>query len=324
MRTPEALLDISDLRVEYAQGRRRRFAALDGVSFHVERGETVGVVGESGSGKSTLGRAVLGLAPVAGGRIAFNGEDITHASARTRRALSARLQVVFQDPNSSLSPTRTIGQTLSEPLLVHRRVSRREAMTRAREMLTHVGLVPEAADRHPAQFSGGQRQRIAIARALMLSPDMVICDEPVSALDVSVQAQVLNLLRSLQRELSLSYVFIAHDLAVVRHVSHRTVVVYRGQVMEEGPAELVYAAPGHPYTRALIEAAPVPDPDLQLARRRKRIQGPGDTLPAEGAGCPFAGRCPHVVDVCRATRPQLQAARSGRLMACHRRDELAG
>src|SRR6185369_11786443 len=241
------------------------------VSLSVAARETVGLVGESGSGKSTIGRAILGLTPVNDGTVAFDGADITHADYRARQRLAADLQVVFQDPYSSLNPTRTIGQTLAETLRVQgKRHTKAEVTERVRWMLERVGLPADAAGRYPAHFSGGQRQRIAIARALMVQPRLVICDEPVSALDLSVQAQVLNLLRELQNEFQLGYLFIAHDLAVVRHLSHRIIVLYRGRIMEEGSAATVYANPLHPYTQTLLEAAPVPDPERQRQRRTAR------------------------------------------------------
>ncbi|MFY9887790.1 MAG: dipeptide/oligopeptide/nickel ABC transporter ATP-binding protein, partial [Streptosporangiaceae bacterium] len=244
-----ALLEVSDLSVSYRARRRGRdVAAVDRVSISVGENETVGLVGESGSGKTTIARAVLGLTPASAGAVRFEGEDITRASRSRRRALSRDLQVVFQDPYGSLSPTRTIGQTLAEPLIAHGIASGDVARGQVTDMLRRVGLPADATGRFPGEFSGGQRQRIAIARALMPSPRLVICDEPVSALDLSVQAQVLNLLRSLQREYRLSYLFIAHNLAVVRHMSHRIVVLYHGQIMEQGPAAAVYGQPGHPYT----------------------------------------------------------------------------
>ncbi len=314
-------LDVRELTVEFRQSRRiPPLRAVDGVSLEIAAGETLGLVGESGSGKSTLGRAILGLTPVASGSVSFEGKDITRAGLRERRALSSRMQVVFQDPYSSLNPTRTIGQTLAEPLLVHRGPDRAGTAGQVRAMLDRVGMPADTADRYPSQFSGGQRQRIAIARALMLSPDLVICDEPVSALDLSIQAQVMNLLGELQRELGLSYLFIAHDLAVVRHLSHRIVVLYRGQVMETGPAVQVYSRPAHPYTEALLAAAPVPDPEQQHARRTART---ATTLaPPNPGGCPFAHRCPHAVDLCRAERPAPQPAAGGVTVACHRYAEL--
>ncbi|MEV3992651.1 oligopeptide/dipeptide ABC transporter ATP-binding protein [Streptomyces sp. NPDC049837] len=329
--THQPLLDVEDLTVEFRRRRRTPpLRAVDGVSLSIAAGETVGLVGESGSGKSTLGRAVLGLSPVHSGRIRFEGRDITHASPRTRRELSARLQVVFQDPYSSLNPARTIGQALAEPLMVHRRTDQRQARERIRTMLERVGMPPDTAHRYPGQFSGGQRQRIAIARALMLEPRLVICDEPVSALDLSIQAQVMNLLADLQKDLGLSYLFIAHDLPVVRHLSHRIVVLYRGRVMESGPAEAVYADPVHPYTQALLAAVPEPDPRAQRARTANRMPNPTATpTPGEPAfaGCVFARRCPLVVDLCHSERPHLlpvagRRSSGDRAVACHRSTDL--
>lgn len=293
--------------------------AVDGVTLDVGVGETVGLVGESGSGKSTLGRAVLGLTPVGEGRIAFEGADITRAEPARRRALAARLQVVFQDPYSSLNPARTIGQTLAETLPEHRDRGRARTRAEVAAMLERVGMPADAADRYPGQFSGGQRQRVAIARALMPSPRLVICDEPVSALDLSIQAQVMNLLKDLQRDLSVGYLFIAHDLPVVRHLSHRIVVLYRGRVMESGDADRVYTDPLHPYTRVLLDAVPEPDPKAQAARRALRTPAPLSTEPPTAAsGCVFAHRCPHAEEPCRRTRPPMLAVAGGRFVACHR------
>jgi len=261
------LLSISDLHVHFAQRSARVFRALNGVSFDVMAGETVGLVGESGSGKTTIGRVILGLAPATSGRVMFDGEDITHASRRRRRDLAREIQVVFQDPYGSLNPTRTIGDTLAEPLLMDRALSRAERDARISDVLTRVGMPADAATRYPAQFSGGQRQRIAIARAVIARPRLVVCDEPVSALDLSVQAQVLNLLSELQKSMGLSLLFISHDLTVVRHVSHRTVVLYKGEIVEHGDSQAIHEAPQHSYTRALLSAAPVPDPKEQRQRR---------------------------------------------------------
>ena len=249
----ETLLDIRDLTVNYHR-RGRGKPALDTVSLDIRPGETVALVGESGSGKSTLGRAVLGLTPAGGGTISFSGEDITRAPARRRVELSRDIQAVFQDPNGSLNPARTIGQTLAEPLLVHERPSRAAAQSRIEEVLAQVGLPAAATRRYPRQFSGGQRQRIAIARALVMRPRLIVCDEPVSALDLSVQAQILNLFMRLQHDTGVSYLFISHDLAVVRHLAHRLVVLFRGDVVEAGATEDLYQRPAHPYTRRLLSA----------------------------------------------------------------------
>lgn len=321
--TAERLLEISELTVEFNRGRGRRpLLAVDGVSFCVAPGETVGVVGESGSGKTTIGRAVLGLTPIKAGRIHLGAREITRASYSERRRLSAELQVVFQDPYSSLNPTRTIAQTLGETLGVHESLPRAAVTERVLDMLERVGLPRDAAGRYPAHFSGGQRQRIAIARALMIKPRLVICDEPTSALDLSVQAQVLNLLRDLQDDLHLGYVFISHDLAVVRHVSHRIVVLYRGRIMEHGDARRVHEQPAHPYTHALLAAAPIPDPVRQRSRRTARVQSAGMAEVARADACPFAARCPHVIDLCRTQRPTLEPTTGGTQVACHRWREL--
>jgi ABC-type glutathione transport system ATPase component len=248
--TSDELLSVRDLVVEFAG-----FRAVDGVSLSVRPGETLGLVGESGSGKTTVCRAILGLAPVTEGTISFGGRDITKPTRRERRTLGRDLQIVFQDPYSSLNPARTIGQALAEPLEVHTDLGAAQRRGKAAEMLDRVGLPADAVRRYPAEFSGGQRQRVAIARALMLSPRLVICDEPVSALDLSVQAQILNLLADLQRELSVAYLFVSHDLAVVRYLSTNITVLHRGQVKESGPAGQVYDNPTDPYTKTLLAAA---------------------------------------------------------------------
>jgi oligopeptide/dipeptide ABC transporter ATP-binding protein len=314
-----ALLEIADLHVHYGHGRQL-LRASDGVTLSVAKGETVGLVGESGSGKSTIGRAVVCLAPVTSGSVCFDGTEIARASRAERRRLSADIQMVFQDPFSSLNPARTIGQTLVEPLLVHH-ASMGEAQRSARvtEMLAKVELPADAAQRYPAQFSGGQRQRIAIARALMLSPRLVICDEPVSALDLSIQAQVLNLLADLRDEFDVAYLFIAHDLAVVRHLAHRTIVLYKGRIMESGPAAAVNDDPKHPYSQALVAAAPVPDPEVQRARSIARSEATSTNhlrTPDPINACPFASRCPSAMDRCWSERPELTAVDDGRAVAC--------
>ena len=315
------LLEVGNLGVEFRLGRRRPpLRAVDDVSFAIDTRETVGLVGESGSGKTTIGRAILGLVPVADGTIRFAGNDVTHAGYAERRLLSRDMQVVFQDPYSSLNPTRTIGQTLGETLRGHEQ--RRDRASRVASMLERVGLGPEAANRYPANFSGGQRQRIAIARALMVRPRLVVCDEPVSSLDLSVQAQVLNLLRELQDELHLSYLFVSHDLGVVRHLSHRTIVLYRGRIMEQGPAATVYDTPAHPYTRALLDASPVPDPEVQRGRRAARATGAVDLVPPSAEGCPFVARCAFAIERCRTVRPELEATDRESVVACHRWREL--
>jgi peptide/nickel transport system ATP-binding protein len=254
---PEPLLEVSDLRVTF-RGRRRGVEALKGVSLSIQPGEVVGLVGESGSGKSTIGNAVLGLVPATSGSIRFDGRDITRVRPRERKALARSLQAVFQNPYGSLNPTRTIGSTLAEPLRVQRQFSRADIDQRIRDVLGKVGLPDDAVRRYPSVFSGGQRQRIAIARALVLSPKLIICDEPVSALDLSIQAQILNLLCALKADLGLSMLFISHDLAVVRYISDSIVVLRHGEIVEHGPAGRVYEEPRAQYTRTLLAAAPRP------------------------------------------------------------------
>jgi ABC-type oligopeptide transport system ATPase subunit len=263
------LLQVDQVCVNFQQGRGPVFQALKGVSLDIHAGETVGLVGESGSGKTTLGRVILGLAQASSGRVLLDGQDITHLARPARRALARDIQVVFQDPYGSLNPARTIGATLAEPLLNVPGLTPGDIRTRIADVLQRVGMPADTAQRFPGQFSGGQRQRIAIARAVIAKPRLIVCDEPVSALDLSVQAQVLNLLNDLQQSMGLAMLFISHDLTVVRHVSHRTVVLYRGDVVEHGDAQALHQNPQHPYTRALLAAAPVPDPVAQRERRRQ-------------------------------------------------------
>ncbi|WP_427018531.1 ATP-binding cassette domain-containing protein [Pseudarthrobacter sp. P1] len=265
------LLTVDSLVVDYPTKhfRARPFRALTDINISIKPGETLGLVGESGSGKTTLGRAVLGLAPVTQGTITFDGKDISHATRKERRALSRDLQVVFQDPYTSLNPSLEIGDILAEPLGVQGQ-SPAQARARVRELLDQVGLPSDAINRLPREFSGGQRQRVAIARALALSPKLIVCDEPVSALDLSTQAVVLDLFLQIQRDTGVSYLFVSHDLDVVRHISHRVAVMYHGGIVEQGPAAVVTRDPEHPYTQRLLLASPVPDPDRQEQRRADR------------------------------------------------------
>jgi ABC-type glutathione transport system ATPase component len=260
-------LEIRDLSVVYrGRGLRTGVTAVSGITLDIERGETLALVGESGSGKSTIGKAIVGLTPVSGGSIRVCGQAVTPGGRAARRALARQVQMVFQDPYSSLDPTKTIGYNVAEPLLVHEQAGSADLAAPVAAMLARAGLPADAAGRYPAEFSGGQRQRVAIARALMVRPRLVICDEPVSALDLSVQAQILNLLSELQLEFGLSYLLISHDLAVVRRLAHRVAVLSQGAVVEVGPAADVYRRPAHAYTRALIDAAPVADPAVQRGR----------------------------------------------------------
>ncbi|MGW2288794.1 oligopeptide/dipeptide ABC transporter ATP-binding protein [Streptomyces phaeochromogenes] len=316
------LVKVRDLSVTYPRPRRSGgpLNAVRGVDLTMRRGETVGLVGESGSGKSTIGSALLGLVPAADGTIAFDGTDITRASRADRRLLARRMQVVFQDPYGSMNPAHTVGDTLAECLRYNLALPADEIQERVLRALDDVGLPPGAARRYPAAFSGGQRQRIAIARALVMEPDFIVCDEAVSALDLSVQAQVLNLLARLKETRGLSYLFISHDLAVVRYLSDSIVVLYAGRVVERGPAPQVADSPAHPYTRALLAAAPVPDPVVQLGRRTERLRAlaAAPATPAQpGTGCDFAARCPFAQEICRTTSPEL-TDRDGVAVACHR------
>ena len=265
------VLDVKNLDVTYpAKGfGKTGFKALNDINVHVGQGETLGLVGESGSGKTTLGRAILGLAPVTAGTIDFLGQDISHASRNERRVLSRDLQVVFQDPYTSLNPSMEIGQILAEPLQIQG-MDGAAATKRIAELLDQVGLPSDALHRLPREFSGGQRQRVAIARALALSPKLIVCDEPVSALDLTTQARILDLFLQIQKDTGVSYLFVSHDLDVVRHISHRVAVMYKGEIVEQGPASQVTVNPTHPYTQRLLMASPVPDPDRQAKRREDR------------------------------------------------------
>jgi peptide/nickel transport system ATP-binding protein len=297
--------------------------AVDDVSLTIRRGETLGLVGESGCGKSTIGRTILRLYKPVAGRIRFDGQDITELGESELRPLRRRMQMVFQDPYASLNPRHSVGRIVGESMRAHGLASRRAADARVRDLLLRVGLPPDATGRYPHEFSGGQRQRIGVARALALNPDFIVADEPVSALDVSIQAQILNLLESLQDEFDLTYLFIAHDLAVVRHISDRIAVMYLGVIVEVSPAAELYENPLHPYTIALLSAVPIPDPVVE--RQRETILLPGD-LPSPAnppAACRFHTRCPYVQPTrCREETPPLRRLAPGHTVACHWAEEI--
>jgi oligopeptide/dipeptide ABC transporter ATP-binding protein len=293
--------------------------AVDGVSFSIRRGETLGLVGESGCGKTTTGRVILRLEPPTSGEVIFEGQDLGKLTDAELRAVRRRMQVIFQDPYSSLNPRMTVGQIIAEPLAVHGIVPDRAARAaRVHELLRHAGLLPTMARRYPHELSGGQRQRVGIARALAMEPSLLICDEPVSALDVSIQAQIINLLEELQAEFGLTYLFVAHDLSVVRHISDRVAVMYLGKIVEITDRESLYEDPQHPYTKALLSAVPIPDPAVEAGREHVVLGGEVPSPLNPPAGCVFHPRCPIAVDECRRGVPELREIKPGHHAACIR------
>lgn len=322
-RDDRPLIESRDLTKHFTVGKTilpgsgKTLRAVDGVSLSVQRGETLGLVGESGSGKSTLGRCLTRLYDVTGGTLTYDGTDITRLRPSGLRPFRRRMQMIFQDPSASLNPRRRVRDILSEPLIVHRLRPRPEIETRVRELMEVVGLPPVFLDRFPHEFSGGQRQRIGIARALAMEPELIVADEPVSALDVSVQAQIVNLFADLRERFDLTYVFIAHDLGVVRQVSTRVAVMYLGSIVEEGPTDAVFDQPAHPYTQALLSAIPLPTADAAARRSRIILQGEIPSAISPPAGCKFSTRCPLAEARCHGDRPALRTLPGGRKVACH-------
>ena len=321
----ETLLRVDDLKVHFPVMRgvllKKQFGtvhAVDGISFTLARGETLGLVGESGCGKSTTGLAVLRMQAATSGRIEFEGQDITQYTKAQMQPIRQRLQMVYQDPYGSLNPRMKVNDIIGEPLVVHGLATDQATYdNRIAELMRSVGLLPDMADRYPHEFSGGQRQRIGIARALALEPSLIICDEPVSALDVSIQAQVVNVLQELQDRMGLAYLFIAHDLSVVRHLSHRVAVMYLGRIVEIAPRDALYQEPMHPYTQALMSAVPVADPVVERMRKRIIVQGEVPSALKPPSGCRFHTRCPMAMDRCKNEDPLLTDLGQGRAVACH-------
>ena len=321
----ETLLRVDDLKVHFPVMRgvllKKQVGtvhAVDGISFTLARGETLGLVGESGCGKSTTGLAVLRMQAATSGRIEFEGQDITQYTKAQMQPIRQRLQMVYQDPYGSLNPRMKVNDIIGEPLVVHGLATDKATYdNRIAELMPSVGLLPDMADRYPHEFSGGQRQRIGIARALALEPSLIICDEPVSALDVSIQAQVVNVLQELQDRMGLAYLFIAHDLSVVRHLSHRVAVMYLGRIVEIAPRDALYQEPMHPYTQALMSAVPVADPVVERMRKRIIVQGEVPSALKPPSGCRFHTRCPMAMDRCKNEDPLLTDLGQGRAVACH-------
>jgi len=321
-----SLLEINSLHVRFSAAHGHEVRAVNGVSLAVERGESVGLVGESGCGKSTLGNAVLRLVRVQGGTIRFEDQDVLTLTRRDLFRYRRRSQMIFQDPYGSLNPRLSVGAAIEECLAVHRMGNRAERKQRVRELLQTVGLDPDYAARYPHEFSGGQRQRVGIARALALNPVLVVADEPVSALDVSVQAQILNLMKDLQQARGLAYLFIAHDLAVVRYMCDRVLVMYAGRIVEAAGVDALFACPAHPYTRALLSAVPDVEKGLRARATGKRLEivkGEVPTVTSAVAGCPFHPRCPHARDLCREQMPDEREIGPGHMSRCHFAGKLA-
>jgi oligopeptide transport system ATP-binding protein len=317
MAEQQPILEVRNLKKHFHLGDNKVLKAVDGLNFAINKGETFGLVGESGCGKSTAGRTIIRLYEATQGEVLFNGQDIHKLEGKQRHQLYRNMQMVYQDPYASLNPRMTVGNIIAEGLDIHGLASGKKRRERVSELLNAVGLNEEHASRFPHEFSGGQRQRIGIARALAIEPQFIIADEPISALDVSVQAQVVNLFKKLQREHGLTYLFIAHDLAMVKHISDRIGVMYLGKLAEVAPSEQLYAKPLHPYTQSLLSAIPIPDPQLQRKRERIILKGEIPSPMNPPSGCPFRTRCPFAMDVCAEVMPEFKEVEPGHFVACH-------
>lgn len=313
----EDLVVLKDLKKHFYVGSGRILKAVDGVTFTIKKGETLGLVGESGCGKSTLGRVIMGIYQKSSGELTYNGESVDVKKNRDRLRYAKKAQIIFQDPYASLNPRMTVGSIIGEGMEVHKMYDSQRRQERIYELLEIVGLNREHANRFPHEFSGGQRQRIGIARALAIEPEFLVCDEPISALDVSIQAQVINLLKELQTSLGLTYLFIAHDLNIVKYISDRIAVMYLGSVVEIASSDTIYGNTLHPYSKALLSSVPIPDPDVEAQKERVILQGDVPSPINTPPGCNFAGRCPNVCEICRKERPPLIEVEQGHLVACH-------
>lgn len=311
------LLVLEDLKKYFYLGNHQVLKAVDGITLTIKKGETLGLVGESGCGKSTLGRVIMGIYDKTSGELLYDGNPVNVKSTRDRLSYAKKAQIIFQDPYASLNPRMTVGSIIGEGMEIHGMYDAAKRQERVYELLETVGLNREHANRFPHEFSGGQRQRIGIARALAIEPEFLVCDEPISALDVSIQAQVINLMKDLQEKLGLTYLFIAHDLNIVKYISNRIAVMYLGNVVEIASSDIIYGNTLHPYSKALLSSVPIPDPDVETQKLRVILQGDVPSPINTPEGCNFAGRCPEVCDICRQKRPQLIEIEPGHMVACH-------
>ena len=317
MSEKKVLVEVKDLKKHFKVGKNAILKAVDGIDFKIYKGETLGLVGESGCGKTTCGKTVMGLYPATSGEIIFDGIKVNELKGKEKKDFTRKAQIIFQDPYSSLDPRMTVGDIIGEGIDIHGLYTNQERTDKIYELLGTIGLTSEHANRFPHEFSCGQRQRIGIARALAIEPEFIVCDEPISALDVSIQAQIINLLIRLQKERELTYLFIAHDLSMVKHISDRVGVMYLGKMVEMAPSYELYTNPKHPYTEALMSAIPIPDPEVEREKNRIKIEGEIPSPINPKPGCRFASRCRYATDICRQETPELKEAGPEHFVACH-------